>query len=77
VVPRLDEFNPVSKNSIDNTMFLVNSPAPTTGEIVTERLRFADSPKWIGKDRCHQVKNPNRGFAVCLNPEPQVLAEVC
>jgi hypothetical protein len=76
VIPRLDEFNSVGEHPIDHTMFLVNSAAPATGEIMAQRLGFAYSPKWIDENRRHQVKNPKRGVAVSLNPAPQVLAEV-
>jgi hypothetical protein len=33
-IPRLDELNPAGKHPIDDTMFLVNSPAPAAGELV-------------------------------------------
>jgi hypothetical protein len=76
VIPRLDELYPVGKYPIDDTMFLVNSAAPATGEIMPQRFGFANSPEWVGEYRLHQVKNPKRGFAVCLNPAPQILAKV-
>ncbi len=76
MIPRLDEFNPVGKYPINDPMFLVNSPAPTTGEIMPQRLGLANSLEWIGENRRHQVKNPKRGFAVCLNPAPQIFSKV-
>ncbi len=76
MIPRLDEFNPVCKHSIDDTMFLVNSAAPTTGEIMPQRFGFANSLEWVGEYRRHQVKNPKRGFAAGFNPAPQILAKV-
>jgi hypothetical protein len=76
VVPRLNEFNPVSKHPINDAMFLVDSAAPATGETMAQRLGFTNSPEWIVKNRLHQVENPKRGFSVCLNPAPQVLAKV-
>lgn len=76
MITRLDEFNPVSIHPIDDTMFLVNSPAPATGEIMTQRLGFANSLEWISENRGHQVKNPKRAFAVYLNPAPQILSKV-
>jgi hypothetical protein len=76
VIPRLNEFNPVSKHPINDTMFLVDSAAPATGEIMAQRLGFANSMEWVVENRRHQVKNSKRGFAVCPNPAPQILAKV-
>lgn len=70
VIPRLDEFNPVGKHPIDNAMFLANSPGPAAGEVMPEWFGLANSLERIGKNCRHQVENPQRGLAVCLNPAP-------
>ena len=76
MISRLNEFNPVGKHPIDNTMFLANSPGPATGEVMPQWFGLANSLEWIVENRRHQVKNPKRGFAVCFNPAPQILAKV-
>jgi hypothetical protein len=76
VVTRLNEFDSVVKHPIDDAMLLINSPAPTTFEIVPQRLRFANSPEWIGENRRHQIKNPERGLPVCFNPVPKILTKI-
>ena len=76
MIPRLDELNPVGKHPIDDPMFLGDSPAPATGEFMPQRLRLADSLEWIGENRCHQVENSERNFAVGFNPAPQIVAKV-
>ena len=76
MIARLEKVDSLSGHPIDHTMFLVNSAAPATGEIMAQRLGFAYSPEWIVENRRHKVKNPKRGFAVSLNPAPQVLAKV-
>ncbi len=76
MITSLNEFNPVGKYPIDDTMFLANSPAPAASKIVPQRLGLADSVEWIGKDCRHQIENPERSFAICLNPATQIFAKV-
>jgi hypothetical protein len=76
MIPRLEEIDPISGDAIYQAVLARNSPAPATGVFMTQRLGLANSLEWVCENRCHQVENPQRDFAICLNPAPQILAKV-
>jgi len=43
---------------------------------VLERLGLADTLEWIGEDGGHQVKDSECGFAVRLDPVPQIVSKI-
>jgi len=76
VIPRLHKLNTIGKYAINQPMFMINSPTPATGEFMLKRFRLSNTRKGIGKNRLHQVKNPQRSFMVCLNPSSQIFLKV-
>ncbi len=76
VITRLDEINSVNPDNIYKSMLLCNSARPDTRSKKFKRFRFADTLEWISYDRFDQLKNTDDGFAVCLNPVPQIFPEL-
>jgi hypothetical protein len=48
----------VIPNLIDQTMFLVDSPRPATGQLVFKRFRPSLARKWIAMNILHEFDDP-------------------
>ena len=47
VVPRLEDYDIVAVDQIDEPMFLINSARPTTGKDMAKWLRLTNSFEWV------------------------------
>jgi hypothetical protein len=57
-------------------MLLRDPSTPATGLRESQWFGFADAHKGIGDDGCYQVKDTECGFAVRLNPVPQIVSKI-
>lgn len=76
VIPRLVELDAVGDDAVDEPMLLSDAAAPATGQFEPQRLRLADAREWLSEDCCHQINDAERGFAVRLNPVPQIFSKL-
>jgi hypothetical protein len=75
VVTRLDKVNSVICNSVNQPVFLGNSPGPASGQLIPKRLRFSDSFEGISQHGFRQIEQLDRNATVNLHPIPQILPE--
>jgi hypothetical protein len=76
VEARLEEVDPIVRNTVDDPMFLREAARPDAGSQIFEGLRSAYSREWIPEDCFDKIKRPKRNPSVCLDPISQVFDEL-
>lgn len=72
VIPSLKEVYAVCGDTVDESMFVRDSPAPATGEFVPQRLRLADACEWIRQHSFYKFKNAQSDLSIALDPPDKV-----
>jgi hypothetical protein len=68
VVPGLEKINSITRNRIDESVFLGNSSRPASRKSELERLRLADAGEWISYNGLDQIKNAKSDSPIRLHP---------
>ncbi len=74
-------FPPIPGDGADDAMLLGDATPPAACQFVLETLRLADALEWINEDSGHQIsghqiKDKACGFAVRLDPVPQIVSKL-
>lgn len=76
VVARLQEVNALIADEIDYAMLLRNPTRPHPRTKILERLRFADTIKWIAHDRFDEREDAERRSPVGLDPVAKIFSKL-
>jgi hypothetical protein len=72
VIPHLEKINSVGGHAVNQVVLPRNSPAPTTGILMSQRLGLADPCGWIGENRLNKFERFQRRLPVVLDPPSNV-----
>lgn len=72
VVPRLERVDMTSGNAINETIFLRDSPTPTSGQVEAQRFRLSNAIERIRQHRFDEFECARRRFAVGVDPITQI-----
>jgi hypothetical protein len=76
VIASLEEINRLIGNSVNQAMFLGDTPRPTTCKHKSERLGLAWAFQWIPHHCFHKIQHSDRSAPFRLGPKPQILPEL-
>src|SRR5260221_2307489 len=75
VITRLQEIDSRLAEPAYQTMFLSDSPRPSSGERVPKPLGFADSGERVPQNSLDQLQDAQRSVAIGLNPIAKILSK--
>jgi len=73
MVTSLEEIYRLIGDSVDQSMFLGDTPRPAAGECELQGFWLSQSFEWISHDALHQIKDPHGNASLRLDPIAEVL----